>query len=76
MECFTGENVGCPEVVQVLGVVAPLPHHRRLDAAGVALGVDANLLGDLDAVGLGYQSGKNIFRSVYGTIFLVCAQQF
>ena len=55
---FVGDDVGSPKVVQVLGIVAPLLHHGLLDTAGVALGVNANLLGNLDTVGLGHQSEK------------------
>jgi hypothetical protein len=45
-------------VYEVLGSVAPLLYHGLLHPAGVLLGVDANLLGDLDAVWLGDEPGK------------------
>lgn len=44
---------------QVLGSVAPLLDDGLLDATRVVLGVDANLLGHLDAVGLLDESVKS-----------------
>ena len=61
--CLIGDFVveaGCSEVVEVLGVVAPLLDDGLLHPPGIALGVNANLLGDLHTVGLGNQPVKKM----------------
>ena len=59
--CSGGSAVGC----EIGRFVAPLLHDRLLHFPGVGLCVDADLLRDLDAVGLRHKSTEKYMESKF-----------